>query len=141
MLVDDAIEKVAYVAGVDGDDVIDYVEKLAYENDLDEIEVLAELEKEAKLKMPAFAGKARQFVSDKTEKPRNWVSDKTERPRNWVGDKTERPLAWAKAHPKTSKGIAIGAGSAAGLGAAAYGYNKYKNKKACQEEASLSDVV
>ena len=120
MMVDEAIEKVAYVSGVDGEDVIDYVEKLAYENDLDEIEVLAELEKEA-MKTPEFVGKARNFVGAQKNKAGAFAKAKGTQVGSFV--------------KKNKKGMMIGGGLAAATGAG-YGGYKYMQKRKAQAEES-----
>ena len=74
-MVNEAVEKVAYAAGVDEDTVLDYIEKVAYENDVDELEVLAALEKEAGPKFDAAiknvrgAGSAVAGFAGKHKKP------------------------------------------------------------------------
>lgn len=130
VLIGEAIEKVAYAADVDGDDVIDYVEKLAYENDVDEIEVLAELEKEA-MKMPKFVGNTRDRVGGFAKSTRG----------KFDGSKAGK---FVGKHPRIAKGTGIAAGSAAVLGAGLYGANKYKKRRAeaeAEAEKEAFDVL
>ena len=155
VLVDEAIEKVAYVAGVDSEDVVDYVEKLAYENDLDEIEVLAELEKEAKFvgtaderkayndmvgsitptKVKGFKGNLRERAAQARMRAELFGMDHPnfQKANDFVTNKASQAGDFAKKH---SKGLKIGggiAGTAALAGAGYAGYRHLQKRKAQAE--------
>ena len=133
VMVDEAIEKVAFVAGVSGEDVVDYVEKLAYENDVDEIEVLAELEKEAfdvkrtagnvfvgRKNLDNFAAKKNMYEGMKSQRGLGVTNDAFKASRK---DFAKAGLGVAK------RPAAIGAGLAA-AGTGAYLLNKRRKRQA-----------
>ena len=114
--IDEALEKIAFVSDLDTDSVVDYIEKVAYENNVDELEVLAAMDKEAE---EAISAEEKKKLIDRIKGVPGFVGAKAGQAGKFVG--------------KNKLPVGLGLGAATALGGGAYLYNK--KRKARQEEA------